>query len=455
MESDHSHTSTGPEDGLQALLARLEHQSLQPDFLTQRRLALELALQPYLDPRINPPLTPLPEEGDLAKWYLYADYFPTDGHFSLIEQVRDLITEHVSEEERVWLDPIRHSYMDLLQVIARIPDNQSPLLRLQSLGNQQVFEVPFSATSIPIQTGHIFLTRIIRGGPELRLPGFPLIMSSTIGKAVTACTESLRRELEIETGNFGLSEWPEFAKSYGYLMMWSLAKVRRGIWAEADSHIPYLNPKGEPFLYAIALYEHHDFHLLKEGLDGLKDFTPVAVSAAQPSTSIPTQDSPLRIWVQRQENTDSMALTVSRLTLTPTQLSVETDSPVRLDAIKHQVAALFGFSLHFQGETTTPPQHTMPEVDILSDTYTPSPTIVPQEEEQQILSSFLESVYLEWAERPSAVLHGQTPRHVCAKSQDNIQVAELIDCMEHHDLAYRRTGKVGYDYNILRGHVGL
>ena len=31
----------------------------------------------------------------------------------------------------------------------------------------------------------------------------------------------------------------------------------------------------------------------------------------------------------------------------------------------------------------------------------------------------------------------------------------VMEQIERHDLAYRRTGKLGYDYNILRGHAGL
>lgn len=113
---EHSSSSTGGPEGLRQLTVRLERHSLQPDFQRQRELALNLALQPYLDPYESPPLHPLPEEEHLAKWYLYADYLPTDGHAPLIEQVRDLVTEHVSEEERIWLDTFRHSYMDLLEV---------------------------------------------------------------------------------------------------------------------------------------------------------------------------------------------------------------------------------------------------------------------------------------------------------------------------------------------------
>jgi hypothetical protein len=94
-------------------------------------------------------------------------------------------------------------------------------------------------------------------------------------------------------------------------------------------------------------------------------------------------------------------------------------------------------------------------VDLLSDSYIAPSTVVSQEEEQQILASFLETAYLEWAETPSPILKGQSPRHYCAAQQDTKEVAAIIDHMEHHDLGRRRTGKPAYDYNILRAHIGL
>ena len=78
-----------------------------------------------------------------------------------------------------------------------------------------------------------------------------------------------------------------------------------------------------------------------------------------------------------------------------------------------------------------------------------------QEEEQQILASLLGTVYLEWAEKPSPLLKGQSPRQYCAAQQDTKDVAAIIDHMEQHDLGRRRTGQPAYDYNILRAHIGL
>jgi len=66
MANDHSPPSAESEEGLRNLLARLEHQSLKPDFQIQLQCALSRALQPYLDPRMDPPLLPLPEEEEAS-----------------------------------------------------------------------------------------------------------------------------------------------------------------------------------------------------------------------------------------------------------------------------------------------------------------------------------------------------------------------------------------------------
>lgn len=455
IENNHAHPSAGTAEGLRNLLARLELQSVQPDFQLQRQLALSHALQPYLHPLMVPPLVPLPEEEDLAKWYLYADYLPTDGHASLIEQVRDLVTEHVPQEERVWLDSLRHSYMDLLEVQDMAHGNQTTQTRLQSLGDKQIFAVFLPVASVPYNVGHVLFTRLLRGLTDIRLPGPPLILSSSMGKAVFELTNEKRREIEIGTGNFALSEWAEFAKSYGYTMMWSVAKVRRGAWAVVDSQIDYLNAHGETFLYAIALYEHHDLRVLTNGLRGFDQFTSAQENARKPASSVSQTDTLTWVWLPPHDPSGATEYPVARLTLTPTQLFVETDSSDRLDIIKHQLAATFGFSLHFQGETTAPPQHRTPEVNLLSDSYIAPPTIVSQEEEQLILASLLETVYLEWAETPSPLLKAQSPRHYCAAQHNTKNVEAIIDQMEQHDLGRRRTGKPAYDYNILRGHIGL
>ena len=42
-----------------------------------------------------------------------------------------------------------------------------------------------------------------------------------------------------------------------------------------------------------------------------------------------------------------------------------------------------------------------------------------------------------------------------ARQIDLDEVARLIEALERNDLAARRTGETGYEYNRLRAHVGL
>ncbi|UCH91195.1 MAG: hypothetical protein JSU60_00280, partial [Nitrospirota bacterium] len=118
-------------------------------------------------------------------------------------------------------------------------------------------------------------------------------------------------------------------------------------------------------------------------------------------------------------------------------------------------ASTFGFSLHFKGETLTAPPHMLPNVDLLADTYVAPPVTVSAKEENKLLATFLEKIYLDWAEQPSPTLKGKTPRQYCRENQDRTEVAELINQMEQNDLGLQRTGNPGYDYNILRAHIGL
>jgi hypothetical protein len=434
MTDQSTSAASGDQEGIRNLLARLKAQSLLVDFQVQREMALSLVLKPYLDPLTSQYLAPLSEEIALAEWYLYADYFPTDGHPSLIEQVRDTITEHVPEEERIWLDPIRHSYMDLLQVVGIDQETEPHHLQLQSLGDQQHFDVPYMETT-PLQKDRVLLTRLIRGASGNYLPGPPLALSLAMGQTLLAFTHDLRRGIEFGTGNFALAEWPEFTNEYGYLLIWGLARLRGGAIATADAQVTYWNETGAPFLYAIAFYEHYELQALAAGLDEWERISPQ-------KTSPDCETHQKKMWIQYTQEEQSPAYAVARFTLTPTQLTVEADTADRLDAIKHQLAAKFGFSLHFRGETLTAPPHWLPYVDLLADAYVPPPV-------------FLEQVYLDWAEQPSPALKGKTPRQYCRENQDTTVVAKLIDEMERNDLGLQRTGKRAYDYNILRAHIGL
>jgi len=436
------------QERIRNLLVRLKAQSLQVDFQVQREMALSLVLKPYLDPITAQYLAPLPEEIEIAEGYLYADYFPTDGHPSLVEQVRDTITEHVPEEERIWLDPVRHSYMDLLQIVD-IDEKSAPRrLQLQSLGDQQQFNVPYSE-KIVVQKDQVLLTRLIRGSSCTFLPGPPLVLSSAMAQTLLTFTHDLRRGIEFGTGNFALAEWPEFTKQYGYLFIWSLARIRGGAMVAADAQVTYWNEKGEPFFYAIALYEHHEFQKFADTLTEWEQLR------ALPANSHDGQTRSKKVWLQYAPDEQSASHLVARFVLTQTLLTVETDSPNRLDSLKHQLASKFGFSLHFKGETFTPPPHSLPYVDLLADTYVAPPVTVSVKEENKLLSTLLEKIYLDWAEQPSPALKGKTPRQYCREHHDTKEVAELIDQMERNDLGLQRTGQRAYDYSILRAHIGL
>lgn len=440
------------EEGLQRLLLRLAKQSQQSDFQAQRQSALGLALEPYLDPLTTQYLFPLEEEILLADWYLFADYFPTDGHPSLVEQIRDTITDHVPEEERGWLDPVRHSYMDVLTILNADSATQPNRLDLQSLGDQQRFQV-IHPVNPALRKNRVLLTRLIRGPSATYLPGPPLILSEAMGQALLAFTHDLRRKIEFGTGNFALAEWPEFTKQYGYLLIWSLARIRGGAMAVADAEITYWTEKGDPFFYAIALYEHSEFQTLATGLDESKQLLPQPHGQSRDTGK--TKSSDIREWIEHSQKPDRPPYAVARLTLTPTQLIVEADSAGHLDDLKHQLAATFGFSLHFKGETLTPPPHSPPQVDLLAAEYVVPPVTVPVKEEDRLLGSFLENVYLEWAEQPCPTLNNESPRHYGRDDHGKKAVAALINQMETHDLGLRRTGKPAYDYNILRSHIGL
>ena len=448
---------TTVEPGLDALLKRLESQAQAPDFQVQREVGLTHVLRPYLETGYYPfRLFPLPQEIELASLYLYSDYFPADGHPTLIEQVRDLITEHVPQEEREWLDAVRHSYMDLLEVTHIHVDPESTRLTVRSLGDKQEFHVKENILSPSLKPGQTLLTRLIRRPDKISLPGAAVTLSQNLGQVMITFLEEERRNLEIQGGEFALADWTEFAKKYGYLFLWTLSRVRSGATSAADAQIQYSDTKGNTYLYAIALYDHHESHNLKQQLDQFQDL--IALSGKEISTTIQEkQTPPLSVWEQRRPTPGEKFpdRLVARITMTPSQLFIEADSGEELDTLKHRLARAFGFSLHFRGEITTPPAHIPPQVDLLSDTFEAPAVTVTQEEDLKVLQSFLESVYLDWAERPCPSLRDESPRHVASRDGSVRQVAELLDQMEQHDLAYQRTGTRGYDYNILRGHVGL
>lgn len=445
---------------LDSLLDRLEALSEEPEFQIQREIALGRALQPYLHAQHGAPLAPLPSEVALAKLYLLLDFYPEDGQPSLIEQLRDTITTHVPDEERAWLDPLHHSHMDLLEVEQVEKAGAGGQVFFHSLGDRREFQVQGVPFGLGLRPRQAVLTRLAHPPPasaqasaavSVALIGAAVVLSPAIGQAVFEGADRWRQGLEASSGVFALGEWEEFVKRFGYVLLWQLAQARLGALLQADAAIRYRSPAGHPFLYGLALYDHHAYPVLALGMaeiEILEEEGPVGKRGHWENQP----EEPVRSWVVRESPASEP---VARLTLAPVQLFVECDSRERLDELKHSLASTFGYSLHFRGESTTVPTHDLPEVDLTSDEQGRATVVVEPEEERRLLSAFLETVYLAWVDLPSPALDNQTPRHAATVPSLRDKVAALIGRIEQDDPALRRTGQRGYDYNLLREHVGL
>jgi hypothetical protein len=432
----------GVDAGLEGLLARLKVLALGPVFRGQSDLAMGLVLRPYAEYAPQAGLYPLPEEVEQGNLYVFADYFPEDGQLSLIEQVRDTIEVHVPEEERAWLDPLKHSYIDLLEVVeTEGRDTGDQWLHLRSLGNAKICRFLQSDVDWRVRAGQVLLGRVIHLDDRIVFPGKPLILSPGNGRGIFDLARQWQRQREVEFGSFELGEWEEFVKRYGYVLLWMYARARLEALAKLEAGIEYATPSGAPFLYALALYDHHAFRQIAEGLNAAPSFR----AAASP------YPKELLAWNQ----TNGAPGAVTTITLAPSHLIIECDSPARLDSLKHYLASTFGFLLHFIGESMTVPQHELPLPQLDEDTLPKIRVTVHREEERGLIAAFLDSVYLEWADRPCPSLRGMSPRHAAAQPECRDGVAALIDERERHDLALRRTGALAYDYNVLRRHVGL
>jgi hypothetical protein len=434
---------------LDSVLARLDQLSLKPEFAIQRELALSRALKPYLDGAAGW-IVPLAQELELANLSLFCDFYPEDGQLTLIEQLRDVITEHIGNEERVWFDPLKHSSIDLLELTS-VPGS-GDALTLRSIGDGATVVAPGGDFAKDLSPGQVLLTRVIRtpGDEEsgkVIWAGCGLVLSQADAKAFLETIQDCRREMEIRSGSFALGEWREFTKRFGYMLLWAFAQLRMDTVVDAVVHIQYRTGNGDPYLYVLALYDHHDYRFLDDGLSEMKELLPdPAAWTARPSAT------PVRRWIQ-QEVRGPLLATVARITLTSAQLTVECDGPQRLDEIKHRLARAFGFSLHFRGETVTVPVHRVSLDQLTSDQ--PLALVVTPEEDRALLNNFLDKVYLEWSDQPHLALGGQTPRHAAASVATKDRVAALIDEMEQQDPGLRRAGKQAFEYNRLRAHVGL
>jgi hypothetical protein len=265
-------------------------------------------------------------------------------------------------------------------------------------------------------------------------------------------TREWERSLEMSTGELVLGEWQEYVKRFGHVLLWAFASLRFSALADALIHIQYRTPEKEPYLYTIAMYDHHDYQLFAQGLsgtEGVEPETPALPIQQDPSGS---NSASSRSWVLRHTGAQATAIS-ARFTLTSSQLFVECDSPERLNLMKHQLAKTFGFALHFRQETVTPPTVRFPIDQLMSEE--PLTVVVTPEEDLALLKAFLEKAYLEWSDQGHAMLGGKTPRHASASMTTRQNVKGLIDEMERNDLGLRRAGHRAYDYNVLRGHVGL
>lgn len=437
---------------LDAVLTRLELLSLKPELALQRELALARALKPYLAGGAGRVIAPLPQETELATLYLYCDFYPEDGQLTLIEQLRDIVTEHIPEEERVWLDPLKHSYLDLLELTAA-PRAGEPLA-LRSIGDRTAFIVPGGDFAKDFTAGQVLLTRVIRDPKNFEsgqgvLAGCGIVLSRDDAATLYEETREWERSMELSSGSLVLGEWQEFAKRFGYILLWNFADMRFASLVDAVVRIRYRNPDGQPYLYAVALYDHHEYRFFAEGLSEMQEFEPVPPAAPSAERNGAGSLPPARTWIQRAAD----GAVVAKLTLTSSQLIVECDTPERLDAVKHRLAATFGFSLHFRGETVTPPARQLALAQLMSDE--PPTVVVTHQEDETLLNQFLEKAYLEWSDQPHHALGGQTPRHAAASPALRSKVSALIDEMERHDPGLARMGRTAFRYNKLRAHVGL
>ncbi len=440
---------------LAAVLARLESLSMRPGFVFQREMALARVLRPYLGDGAGRIVPPLAQESELAGLFLLCDFYPEDGQLTLIEQLRDVITEHIPNEERVWLDPLKHSYIDLLE--PTLPHEPGEVITLRSLGDGASFILPGGDFAKEFSPGCALLTRIILAPGDEESgkavwSGCGLLLSPDDAKALVELTAEWRREMEINSGSFALGEWKEFAKRFGYMLLWAFAQLRMDALVEAVVHIRYRRPDGQPYLYSVALYDHYEYRLFVDRLSDMKHLELEPRDGRTEGASAAGSPQPARVWIQRAVG-GTVTGVAARLTLTSCQLIVECDGPERLDRIKHELAASLGFSLHFRGETLELPVRQLSVSELMSDE--PLTLVVAEEEDRSLLNRFLEKAYLEWSDQPHLALGGQTPRHAAATLSMRDQVGALIDEMAEHDPGVWRIGRPAFDYNRLRSHVGL
>src|SRR6185437_7235402 len=97
-------------------------------------------------------------------------------------------------------------------------------------------------------------------------------------------------------GSFALGEWKEFAKRFGYMILWALAQRRMAALVDAVVHIGYRNPNGQPYLY-----DHHEHRFFTDVLSEMSELH--AENPASEATQRVEGDRPLvRQWVQQEDD---------------------------------------------------------------------------------------------------------------------------------------------------------
>lgn len=440
IASDHISFSVPRIPAVGHLLTRLEQLSFGPEYAVLRETVMARAMKPYLEG--SHVLAPVSEEMELAALILYCDIYPDTGQLSLIERLRDVVTEHIGAEERMWLDPLKHSYTDLVEVIEFHDGGE---LSLRSMGDETIFRLPHIDALPRLRIGDALLSRVIYRpdmpkSREAIWSGPALVLTQADARSILEITSDWRRNIEIDTGSFALGEWQEFAKRYGHMLLWAYAELRLAALVDAVTHIQYRSAGDQPYLYSIAMYDHHACERFAQGLNAMTELTPVP----------PNDEQSIRRW-RDQQAWNGLLATVSRITLTSAQLIVECDGPERLNDIKHKLANTFGFSLHFRNEIVKPPLHRVSAAQLAKTE--PFIITIAVEEDLGWLKEFLEKTYLEWADQSHQALGGRTPRHAFGTMRK--EVTALIAEMEQSDLGMLRDGRPAFDYNVLRGHVGL
>jgi len=212
---------------------------------------------------------------------------------------------------------------------------------------------------------------LIRLPESTFFPGVAVGLSPNRGRQLYDYVRDLEREMEAETGVFELGEWQEFTKRFGHVLIWALAQLRLQWLLEVEDHIEFQHPDNTPYLFCIAIYEHHEPKFFNEMLRDAKEWIlePIEKSLHPESFLNRPSDMPLpTVWINSSDDPSlGEPKVINRVTITPTQMFVESDSLDHFNDLKHFLAATFGFSLHFKGEITDPPFHAIPGFDLLSE----------------------------------------------------------------------------------------